>query len=784
MLSKKAMAAMMTASMAVTSVAPSVAGQTVSEHAVLLNSQNNNNNNGVTASATRNIWLKAQLNKVIKMRNLDVSKLGDDVVMNFQNYSGFIPVGKIFLSTNTNLNGVMIQVWNKKGNMLTQGIVEKQEESFTTPTGDKINVPYYVFSPIAGTDRYSAQPGNDVPFGLNDCYVKYQNQGQEFSILKNKEGKDITFTQNVIPLTFYTEDIQVPKLKVGTKYKYGNGVNILGTVVPFKGKNGVPTVRVCSNFGGNINFYPMNEKDQANSLASINTTLANQAANNTVAITNAGATKDWDYNPAIIYNTIEADAFNEPGISVEVKTQNSKEYPHGQYVGLDSQLHDINPLITQNVLQQNLKGVPYSKADINKPIVPKGYTIIGMSINGQEIHLSKGETYENYPLPTYFENGNQNIVYTIAKVSTDTVTVQLKDGRYVTNTGALTDRDVSQQTAKGQVGESTNLILPTIPKNYYISEIIVNNKKLSESEMKDYKLPKKFDSNDNKILYILSEYKTQVNAKYVDINTKKVVDGGKFSLSEGAANVIDGITSTTVDGLQDITASETKIPNGYKISGKQEVTSNIENGIKIINIIQHIEKIPECKIIRIVQIKDPEGNIIKTLETSVIAKGLEGTTVIIPSFKNPDSSIYTMTESGVKSGKETLKTDGTQTITLTQNPATLTIESKIGDKVEGNPVVESGIVGDIKGIGQAEVVAGYHVGSVTVDGNTYTGKEMENVPKEIKLTGTNKVVYNLVPNNTVTIIRKVEVIDPYTNKPVHVDGITESKVVASGLEGT
>ncbi|MGL5634048.1 MAG: hypothetical protein ACRDDL_03160, partial [Sarcina sp.] len=656
MLSKKALAAMMTASMAVTSLAPSAVGQSISQNTILLNS--GDNTGGVIASATQNIWLKAQLNKIIKKRNLDVNPLGDDVVMNFQNYSGFIPVGKIFLSTNTNLNGVMIQIWNKRGNMLTQGIVEKKEKLFTTPSGQKINVPYYVFSPVAGTDKYVAQPGNDVPFGLNNCYVKYQNTGTEFSVLKNKEGKDITFTQNVIPLTFYTENIQVPNLKIGTKYKYGNGVNILGTVTPFKGKDGVPTVRVCSNFGGSINFYPMNETNQANSLGAINTALANQAGSGGVKITNIGATNDWDYNPSIIYNTIEADAFNEPSITVEVKTENSKEYPYGQYVGLDKELHGINPSTTQNILQQNLKGVPYTQVNINKPIVPEGYSIVGMSINGQVIHLNKGQTYENYPLPTYFENGNQNIVYTIAKLSTDTVTVQTQNGKYINDLGELTNKDIPQQVVKGQVGESTNLKTPIIPKNYYVSEIIVNNKKLSNSEMKKYELPTKFDSEDNNIVYVLSEYKTKVNAKYVDINTKKVVDGGKFSLSQGEVSVNNGITSTTVDGLQDIKVTEMQIPHGYEITGTKAITTTLINGVKIINIVQLVKKIPEVTITRTVQVINPYTNkpvqVDGVTESKVVASGLEGTTATVPTYANPDSSKYTMTESGVKSGNETL----------------------------------------------------------------------------------------------------------------------------------
>ncbi|MGL4761992.1 MAG: hypothetical protein ACRCWG_11140, partial [Sarcina sp.] len=465
MLNKKVMATMLTGVMTVTTVAPTMVGQQVVEHTTLLSS---NDGNGVTASAQRNVWLKNQMNKVIKKRDLGVAPLDNGVVMNFQNDSGFMPTGKIFLSTNTNLDGVLIKICNAKGDILTQGNLEKHKTTYTTPTGESIQVPYYAFQGIAGTKKYIAQPGNDIDFGLNTCHVEYQS-GSGFQTLNNKEGKPITFTQNIIPLTFYTENKEVPNLTVGKEYQYGNGVNILGTVVPFEGPNGVPTVRVCSNFGGTINFYNMGQINQSNPLARFTTSLTDSGIS--VKTTNPVAENDFYYNPGIIYNTIEANAFNEPSITVEVKTAASKEYPKGQYVDVAGNLNKIdessktNP---QNVLQQDLKGVPYTNVKIGQPILPKdGYSIVGMTINGKKVKS----------LPTYFTLGNQNIVYTIAKTT------------------------------------------------------------------------------------------TTINAKYVDTKTNDVVNGGTFTLSEGKASVKDGITSTTVDGTVNITATETKLPDGYRVVG-------------------------------------------------------------------------------------------------------------------------------------------------------------------------------------------------------------------------
>ncbi|MGL5575545.1 MAG: hypothetical protein ACRDCW_08400, partial [Sarcina sp.] len=637
MLSKKVMATMLTGAMVTTAVVQPVVGhQENSQHKTLLAS---NNKSGVTASAERNTWLKNEMNKVIKARNLGVQPLDDHVVMNFQEDSGFMPVGKIFLSTNTNLNGVLIKISNSKGEILAQGNLTKQETIYTSPSGEKIKESYYTFEKIAGTDKYLAQPGNDTNFGLNTCHVEYQGPNG-FEMLKNKEGKPIVFTQNIIPLTFYTENVEVPKLVVGKEYKYGNGVDILGTVTPFAGVNGVPTVRVCSNFGGTINFYDMNESNQSLAIASLSTSLTDKGI--TIKTTNPLAENDYYYNPGIIYNTIASDAFNEPSITMEVKTQSNTEYPLGQYVSIDGTLHAIEePTVenTQDVLQQNLKGVPYTSANLEKPIIPKGYSIVGLSINGQKIKLKDNETYENYPLPNYFTDGNQDIVYTIVKNSKDTVTVKTKDGQYVTSSGSLTNVETNQQVLEGKEGEEVNFKKPIVPDHYGIVEVLLNGKKVSIAD-----LPKKFSATNDDITYIVAP----------EVSITRTVE------------VINPYTNKPV----------------------------------------HVEGI--------------SGN-------STITSGLEGTTVNVPTYANPDSNKYTMTESGVKAGEQTLTKDGVQTITLTQKKASLTTETTVDGKIIKTPQVVDGVVGQEINVGTPESQPGYHVGSVTVNGKTYTGKEMANV---------------------------------------------------------
>ncbi|MGL4741426.1 MAG: hypothetical protein ACRC41_11575, partial [Sarcina sp.] len=84
----------------------------------------------------------------------------------------------------------------------------------------------------------------------------------------------------------------------------------------------------------------------------------------------------------------------------------------GKYVKVDGSL------VTKDITQQNVNGQEGTETKLNKPVVPKGYYISKITVNGKEISDING-----YTLPKDFTNTNTNIVYTVTKDPTVTVIV-------------------------------------------------------------------------------------------------------------------------------------------------------------------------------------------------------------------------------------------------------------------------------------------------------------------------------------------------------------------------
>ena len=403
----KIMATIMAATVVSASVAPSFTGQ----KAIKLNDEGTKLESGsVFTSAKDNIWIKEQLNNVIKKQNIEIEKenkenkgnkplkdsLNNNVAIAFQNDIGFMPVKKIYLNSNIDLIGQTIEIINNKGNILATGVD-------LTKSGENglYNMEY-------------GMPGNTIPIGPNECHVTYGS-----AVVTNLLKKPLKFTVDVMPLTYYVQEVQVPKLKVNTEYKYGNGNKIYGTVTTFAGKKGVPTIKICSNVGVGIDFYSMDTSNLGNYITSVKGSLTTASANNQVIVTNPVVKGNHYYQSGIPYDTIADSAFNEPDITVEVKTASSNNYPNGQYVGVDNLLHKIQQISKSNkqdVFQQNIKGVPSSPSNIKQPIIPEGYKISGITVNGKAVKMKENELYSDYKLPAKFLKENQNIVYTIIPV--------------------------------------------------------------------------------------------------------------------------------------------------------------------------------------------------------------------------------------------------------------------------------------------------------------------------------------------------------------------------------
>ncbi|MGL5633531.1 MAG: hypothetical protein ACRDDL_00400, partial [Sarcina sp.] len=129
--------------------------------------------------------------------------------------------------------------------------------------------------------------------------------------------------------------------------------------------------------------------------------------------------------------------------------------------------------------QTGTVGVTGEKSGITTPVIPKGYKILGITVNGTAVNPSDvaGGNLANYKVPATIGNTDTNIVYNIGKEYQDTVKV-LIDGKAQTI--------VPNQTGiVGVTGEKSGITTPVIPKDYEISGITVNGTAVNPSSVKD-----------------------------------------------------------------------------------------------------------------------------------------------------------------------------------------------------------------------------------------------------------------------------------------------------------
>ncbi|MGL4739434.1 MAG: hypothetical protein ACRC41_01305, partial [Sarcina sp.] len=181
-----------------------------------------------------------------------------------------------------------------------------------------------------------------------------------------------------------------------------------------------------------------------------------------------------------------------------------KEYQDTTTVLIDGKAQTMIPQENGTI------GVTGERSGIKDPVIPKGYKILGITVNGVAVKTSEveGGNLANYKVPTVIGNGDTNIVYNIGKEYQDTVKV-LINGKPQTM--------IPQENGTiGVTGETSGIKNPVILKGYKILGITVNGVAVKASEvvggnLANYKVPTVIGNGDTNIVYnIGKEYQDTV----------------------------------------------------------------------------------------------------------------------------------------------------------------------------------------------------------------------------------------------------------------------------------
>ena len=472
--------------------------------------------------------------------------------------------------------------------------------------------------------------------------------------------------------------------------------------------------------------------------------------------------------------------------------------------------------VVPNKTTVNLQG---TKVNTGLPELPSGYKVIKVTVNGQEVPESE--------VPTVQSAKDQTIVYTIGKVSTDTVKVVDESNNQIGSTVSKT----------GVSGTETGLKTPTIPNGYHIVNVTDNGKVITTG------VPSKFtDNNQNIVYHIAKDVTTTVKEVYSNgepvtpsvtttnnigakVNTglpelpkgyqvvKVTVNGQEVTQSEVPSTqgskdqvIIYTIGKQPTDTIKVInekgiqvgktisvtgdTGSKTglevpTIPNGYHvvseiINGKEGTGVPSTFGDSNTNIIYNIA--PNVKdetygsivtdtgktLVPVTPLNQGEPGSKATVQMPNIPKGYKIVKVTINNGEVPISSNgkYEVTYDNNVS-KEV---DNKIVITVKHIPVQDTIKVMEGSKVISTTKTKEGMPGEETGIQTPNIPNGYHIDKITVDGNTVT-----TVPKTFG-DSNQTIIYHLTENKVNDI--KADVVTE-SGQP-----LVNNTTVAEGPEGS
>ena len=472
--------------------------------------------------------------------------------------------------------------------------------------------------------------------------------------------------------------------------------------------------------------------------------------------------------------------------------------------------------VVPNKTTVNLQG---TKVNTGLPELPSGYKVIKVTVNGQEVPESE--------VPTVQSAKDQTIVYTIGKVSTDTVKVVDESNNQIGSTVSKT----------GVSGTETGLKTPTIPNGYHIVNVTDNGKVITTG------VPSKFtDNNQNIVYHIAKDVTTTVKEVYSNgesvtpsvtttndigakVNTglpelpkgyqvvKVTVNGQEVTQSEVPSTqgskdqvIIYTIGKQPTDTIKVInekgiqvgktvsvtgdTGSKTglevpTIPNGYHIvsetiNGKAGTGVPNTFGDSDTNIIYNIA--PNVKDETYGSIVTDSGKIL--VPVTPLNQGEPGTKATVQMPNIPKG--YKIVKVTINNGEVPISSNGKYEVTYDNNvskevdnkivitvkhiPVQDTIKVMEGSKIVSTTKTKEGMPGEDTGIQTPNIPNGYHIDKITVDGNTVT-----NVPKTFG-DSNQTIIYHLTENKVNDI--KADVVTE-SGQP-----LVNNTTVAEGPEGS
>lgn len=415
--------------------------------------------------------------------------------------------------------------------------------------------------------------------------------------------------------------------------------------------------------------------------------------------------------------------------------------------------------------ERNIEGVVSENTTGINPVINPGYTLDSITINGKT-------ATQNDVNKLSFKNEKQDVVYIVRKLPNNTITETVN---VLSPTGQLVKTLESNKIiANDYLGHKENIDLYNYNKELYtLKNVTLNGKEISYDKSK---LPTEITNSVQSIVYNLVQ-----NQRTVTVTTK-TTDGKMIGIPQKVTAVIgsnvklNGYTPKEGYHLESITV------NGNKVNSPVTDFTMSKNDTNIIYTIAPNEK---GSIVRTVKVINPYTHEVAEVfeNDKEIISGLSDTKQTLSKYhfnaSRFDLVSNTLNGKSIENENQivTLQKGVThQIITLSQKPVKLTVSTVIGNKPVSEPEIIKAVIPSRLNIPKMKEVPGYHFEKANIN-----RKEVRVVPNKLLLTGDVNIVYHLAPNAKSSVIRTVNVINPYTGKMVKT--LINNETIATGLSG-
>ena len=438
----------------------------------------------------------------------------------------------------------------------------KDQELLTSPTGmDMKDALSYVESPSSGWIKYKT--GMDLSNMIG------------YFVTPTVKGESAYSMSYNLKLTNINSTSSVPQA-VNSAFKYYDATDSVGTV------SNVVTMTPSNSNSQPTWFSNVNEIGGKLTKADLDNTIKFNGKSIALKdLIGSGYDEDnnWDNTPTKLMNKVilanDAKALKALGyklvnITVDGKLRDLSWFNNIGIVNNTNSLTEVTFNIKKidaantTVDVVNSKGkIIYNSSTSNKigtiindsanKVVPKGYNVIKVTVNGSEVPQNK--------VPTTQSKGNQTIIYTVSKETN--IDKNIEDKTYV----QVIIKGSKEQLPPKLVGESapgkTNIVkIPELPTGYKIESVTINGVITPINKNHEYKVTN--SHNENKEIN---------NHIVITVEPVKTTDTVKVVYEEG--NKVYSTRSHTGTYGSDTKLTVPNIPNNYHVVSIMNSDRNI-----------------------------------------------------------------------------------------------------------------------------------------------------------------------------------------------------------------